>query len=112
MSIIGRVTAHYNLNRQQFIDVPEWGENGTPLRVYWRLLTIEQREKLFAMQNRTDVDILIAMATDADGKPLFDKADKPELRLNADAAIITRIATRMLGADRVTEATVEQAEKN
>lgn len=113
MAAIDQVTGHYNANRRQFIDVPEWaGEDGVPLRVYWELLTIERRKQLLTMQNRSDVDTLVALAQDADGKPLFGKEDKPKLKLAADAAVITRIAARMLGVGRLSEADVESAEKN
>lgn len=112
MRAIDAVTGHYNANADRHIDVPEWSVDGKPLRVHWRLMTIEQRQKLFSVPDRTDVDIMVSMARDDAGQPMFTLEDKPKLKVAADAAIITRIATKMLGAERITEAQVEAAEKN
>lgn len=111
MSAIEAVVADYQRRKQQHIDVPEWQVDGQPLRIYWDLLTIEQRKKLVAT-GRTDVDVLVAMAKDSDGKPLFSLEDKPKLKLQADASIITRIAARMLGQLALSDADIEEAEKN
>lgn len=124
MSAIEQVVAHYNTNRRQHLDVPEWGIDieqevdgkktmvRQPLRVFWTLLTVDRRQTLFGAGRRSDVDTLVAMAEDETGAKLFGLADKPELMLNADAIVITRLVLKMVGSERLSEAMVEQAEKN
>lgn len=112
MSAIDVIIGDYKARSKQSIDIPEWGTDGVPMTIFWNLLTIEQRQKVFANTNRTDVDVLIMMARDGNGDPMFTKEDKPKLVVSADASIITRIALKMLGTGRVTDAAVEDAVKN
>ena len=125
MSVIEQVAAHYNANKQQHIDVPEWGvdveqagPDGTPrtvrqpLRIYWQLLTVDRRQQVFSQSEHHDVDILVAMAEDQNGKKLFGIGDKPQLKLAADAVVITRVVMKMIGSARLTDAMVDAAEKN
>ncbi|HEY4775884.1 MAG TPA: hypothetical protein VIH40_13820 [Xanthobacteraceae bacterium] len=112
MSVIDQVTAHYAANRQQHIDVPEWGVDGVPLRIYWDLLTVDKRKKIFANEQNSDVDTVVAMACDEQGNKMFDLADKAKLKVAADSALLTRIARKMIGIDRISEAMVEAAVKN
>lgn len=113
MHPIEQITAHFKANETLFIDVPEWaGADGVPLRIYWKLLTVEQRRKLHARDDRTDVDVLIAMALDGDGKKMFTIEHKPLLLRHASAEIITRVVEAMLRLTHLTDKLIEDAEKN
>lgn len=100
------ITGHYEKNEKQSIEVPEWG-----LTIHWQLLVVEDRTKLTKMA-KDDVDILVARALDENGKKMFDLGDKEPLRKKADAAIISRVVAKMIGQTRITDADVEEAEKN
>lgn len=108
---IDAITGHYNGIKEQFLDVPEWGDGEAPLRIYWNRLTIESRRKLLAM-GRDEADILVGMAIDRDGTPMFTIEDKPKLRMHADEAVIRRVALAMVGDDAVLKKDVDAAEKN
>lgn len=110
MRAIERLVAHYKANKSQSIMI-RLGD-GEPLAIFWDLMTLERRDELFAMPGRRDVDVVIAMAKDAEGKALFDVADKPLLMLSTDAFLIKALAEKMLGADRSLDDLVKAAEKN
>jgi hypothetical protein len=112
MSVIDAIVGDYKARAKQSIDVPEWGTDGVPLTIFWNLLTIEQRQKLFANPGRTDVDVLIMMARTASDEPMFGKEDKPKLVVSADASVITRVALLMLGTGKLTDAAIDDALKN
>jgi hypothetical protein len=92
--------------------VPEWQTpEGAPLRIYWHLMSDDRRKQLFAGPHR-DVDVVAFMAIDADGNKMFDTEAKVKLQMQADAAILTRVAKKMIGADRLDDPMVEEARKN
>jgi hypothetical protein len=111
MRAIEAITGHYKQNQKQFIDVPEWGSDGAPLRIYWNLLTVEQRNKLNAT-GKNDVDGLVMLALDEQGNRMFDLADKPLLLTQADAGIVSRIVAAMLSSTWLTKESVDDAAKN
>lgn len=121
MRAIDIITTDYTERKVQHIDVPEWQVQNEgagpddpktkPLRVYWNLLTIEERKK-YSGSSGGDVDWFFMMARDEKGERIFTLEDKPKLKMHADAAIITRIVAKMVGINRLTAADVEEAEKN
>ena len=52
MSIVDRIESDFRnklAGELSSIDVPEWGENGTPLKIYWKpLLNFKSQGKIFA----------------------------------------------------------------
>lgn len=101
MKVIDRVRAHYDKGTgdgRAFIDVPEWGEEGEPLRIYWTPLTVrEARAARRKDGSEADFPALVATkAQDAAGKPMFpDIEDAHILATAADAAVVNRIAIAM-----------------
>jgi hypothetical protein len=88
------------------IQVPEW-----KTEIWYKAATsFQQESKIVELtsQGKTVealVESMIMRSLDADGQPLFNKADKPELMRFVDPAIIMRIMSEMNDPD--TARTVE-----
>ena len=115
MAVIDFVKAHYQRHTgagRSSIDVPEWGEPGQPLRIFWKPLTLAEKSRIFPAGraiSETDWAELVAMkAEDEAGQPLFpDIADAHILKTAADQNVVTRIGLKIGAA-----LTEEQAVKN
>lgn len=106
--ILEIASAHFERQRNQFVEVPEWGEdmgedgNPVPRRVYFDPLTLRQRQKLkhrsAASESRQMALTVILHAKDKDGKLIF-KDDAPTLATfegKMDPKVVARIALRIL----------------
>ena len=89
------------------INVPEW-----ETKIYYKPATTFQQESKIVELTQAGktvealVESLIMRALDADGNPLFNKVDKPELMRFVDPSIIMRVMAEMNDPD--TQRTVEQ----
>jgi len=81
--------------------VPEWGEDGNPLKIYSKPLTLAETSKLYRMSKEDDLTmmayVLIYKALDESGEKLFDLADKITLLNNVDREILVNIASQIMG---------------
>lgn len=110
--IIDRARAHYAAHGAESLDVPEWGDEAGPLRVYWTPVTCAERQKITnrykdGQSQEALVYVLILKACDAKGNPLFSLDDKPALMNGVDVAVVDRIASAILTAP-----SVDDMEKN
>ncbi len=116
MSVLDDLVANYKASREKFVDVKGWGSGGATLRVRWLVPTLDELAKLdrlISLPDKNDADIVIAMALDENGKPLFQPDDKLKLCGLVDGWLLRMLARRMLGLTRtVTDELVEVAEKN
>ena len=101
MRAIDRVKGHYKRAKNQIIEVPEWGEEGEPFKLYYDPMTPSQRARVSddheSLNAEAFVEVLVMKAQDEQGEKLFDADDKHKLLTEADGAIIGRIAVLMLG---------------
>lgn len=93
--LIERARGHFLGLGRLHVDIPEWpGEDGAPTRIHFRPLTLNERRHLGqdgdAPQDGV-AKIIIAKATDADGKQLFTLEDLPVLKTEVSADILARI---------------------
>lgn len=101
MDILANAKRHFQARRdiRGPIEVPEWGDEDQPLLVYYQVPNMQTRAAISRALDEGGlsgvVDILILMALDADGKPLFAKAQKPELMRSVDPDVISRITAEM-----------------
>jgi len=112
MSAIAKAKGHFKSvlaqGLQGPIEVPEWD-----LKVYFKPATTFQQESRIVeltqqgKQVEALVESMIMRALDADGKPLFNKADKTELMREVDPNVIMKIITEMNDPDRA--ASVQEA---
>lgn len=113
MNILERAQANWDSRAQHEIEVPEWGESGKPLTVYFKtpnlatVAKVEKESKGNAIEQMARM--VIYCATDANGKRLFSSADFTQLMNHSDPAVVARIATRMA---EETNVNIEDAEKN
>lgn len=112
---IGKRIAEKQAKQRRSIDVPEWGEDNTPLQIYFTEISagdidkLQRKHKDF-LNNMTIagmVDLIINKAEDADGNRMFTLEDKFTL-LAEPVNLIADIAGRMFGGVE----TVEDQEKN
>ncbi len=111
MKAIDRAKAHFEALEERSIAIPEWGEDGQPLNVYCKALTLQEKAKLYKMAQDNDLLLfayaIIYKALDENGEKLFSLEDKKALVEKADADVVAR-----LGAFILTGADVEDQEKN
>lgn len=111
-AILDRARAHYAARGVQTIEVPEWGEAGQPLILYWTPITLSERQRIVNRVRDSQtleamVYAIIIKAQDAQGQPAFTVEDKHALMNSVDAAVVERISGAILAAQ-----SVEDAEKN
>ena len=113
MSLGKRIAARQDADRRS-MEVAEWGEDDSPLTVYYGpFLAIEmdkvQRKHPNFLQSMTMagmVEIIVMKAQDKDGNSLFTIEDKPTL-MREPLTLITRVAGALMSSE-----SVEEQEKN
>ena len=97
------------------MDVPEWGENGTPLKVYWKpLINFKSQGKIFALLNEGKTSeavcqTLITRALDEEGQHLFQQHEMEKLLRFTDPNVISKIVGAMSPED---EDDIDEIKKN
>jgi len=104
MSITERAEADFReklSGKPNSMEVPEWGENGTPLKVFWKpLINFRSQEKIFALLSAQKTSeavcqTLIIRALDEDGNALFQQSEMEKLMRFSDPNVISRIVEAM-----------------
>lgn len=112
MSIAQRIAARTSQKRH--IEVPQWGEPGSPEKVYFgpllagELNRIQRKHPSFLQSASFEamVDLIILKAENGQGEKLFTLEDKPIL-MREEVSIISSVA-----ADLMSSTNVEEHEKN
>jgi len=112
MAVIDAVKRHYSAHTgaaRRFIDVPEWGEEGKPLRIFWTPLTLAEKSRIFpatrAMSETDWAELVVMKSQDEAGQQLFpDPMDSHILKSQADQNVVTRIGLAIGAALKVEEA--------
>lgn len=111
MSVIDRAKNHFAAKDVRVIEVEEWGDNGNPLKIYARPMTLAEKRKLFNGAKEADigilVDVLIMKARDEKGEAIFTLEHKRDLLNAVDPEVIGRVASLILA-----EHSVEELAKN
>jgi hypothetical protein len=107
MSAIDNAKKHFAEQDVKVIEVPEWGEDNQPLKIYSKPLTLAETSKLYKMSKEDDLTmmayVLIYKALNSDGDKLFDLADKNALLNNVDREVLMRIAQEIMGQEPIEE---------
>jgi hypothetical protein len=105
MSAIDNAKKHFAEQDVKVIEVPEWGEDDKPLKIYSKPLTLAETSKLYKMSKEDDLTmmayVLIYKALDENGDKLFDLADKNALLNNVDREILVGVATKIMGQEPI-----------
>jgi len=111
MSAIDNAKKHFAEQDVRVIEVPEWGEDDKPLRIFSKPLTLAETSKLYKMSKEDDLTmmayVLIYKALDENGDKLFDLGDKNALLNSVDREILISVATKIMGQE-----TLEETKKN
>ncbi len=111
MSAIDNAKKHFAEQDVRVIEVPEWGEDDKPLRIFSKPLTLAETSKLYKMSKEDDLTmmayVLIYKALDENGDKLFDIGDKNALLNSVDREILISVATQIMGQE-----TLEETKKN
>ena len=98
---IDNVVDHFDSQEIKKIEVSEWGTDEKPLEIFTKPLTLQESKKLYRMANSSDLEFMvyaiITKSLDADGEKIFTLADKEKLMNKADVAVISKVATEILG---------------
>lgn len=113
MSLGKRLAARQD-HKRSHIEVEGWGEDGSPLLVYYGPFLAMEMDKvqrknpnfLQSISLAGMVDIIVMKAEDVNGEKHFTLEDKPTL-MREPFALITRIAGAMMSSE-----SVEEQEKN
>lgn len=99
--VLDRAVAHYAPDAMLSTTVPEWGEGGVPLVVYFHRLTLADIDRLAVDTRRgADARLVIRKALDAEGAPLFTVADEPKLTGKVDPWVVKRLALDIVTRSR------------
>jgi hypothetical protein len=108
MNVIDRVKSQFEALGIKKIEVAEWGEEGKPLIIYCSPFTLGEKRNLFKGAKNDDlgvlVDAIVLKAKDSEGNKIFKLDDKLTLLNNADANVISYVATAMLAGISYEEA--------
>lgn len=112
MSIAQRIAARTSQKRH--IEVPQWGEPGSPEKVYFgpllagELNRIQRKHPSFLQSASFEamVDLIILKAENGQGEKLFTLEDKPVL-MREEVAVISTVAAELMAGT-----SVEEHEKN
>ena len=107
MSVIDNAKKHFAEQDVRVIEVPEWGEDDKPLRIFSKPLTLAETSKLYKMSKEDDLTmmayVLIYKALDDNGDKLFDLGDKNTLLHHVDQEILVSVATQIMGQEPIEE---------
>ena len=107
MSAIDNAKKHFAEQDVKVIEVPEWGEDNQPLKIYSKTLKLAETSKLYKMSNEDALTmmayVLIYKALNSDGDKLVDLADKNALLNNVDREVLMRIAQEIMGQEPIEE---------
>lgn len=111
-----RVLAQYDARKTMCIEIPEWGEQGVPLRLFYKAPTLAMLAKVRKDSGDDDVKMmamLVALSSmDEKGERLFTNMNWHDLFNGGDPAVVQRIGSAIMAEVRFDNAAIEAAEKN
>jgi len=107
MKAIENAVKHFAEQDVKVIEVPEWGDEDNPLKIYSKPLTLAETSKLYKMSQEDDLTmmayVLIYKALDENGDKLFDLSDKNSLLNKVDREVLVNIAQQIMGQEPIEE---------
>lgn len=101
MDVIANAKKHFSDIGVQKIEVPEWGEDGKPALVYWKPITLGERQRFLAAGEKEGMvaayaEVLVVKALNADGSKMFTIEHKRVFRNDVDPDVVRRVALQMM----------------
>ena len=107
MKAIENAVKHFEDQDVKVIQVPEWGSEDNPLKIYSKPLTLAETSKLYKMSKDDDLTmmayVLIYKALDENGDKLFDLSYKNNLLNKVDREVLVNIAQQIMGQEPIEE---------
>ena len=107
MKAIENAVKHFAEQDVKVIEVPEWGDEENPLKIYSKPLTLAETSKLYKMSQEDDLTmmayVLIYKALDENGDKLFDLSDKNSLLNKVDREVLVSVAQQIMGQEPIEE---------
>jgi hypothetical protein len=107
MKAIENAVKHFAEQDVKVIEVPEWGDEDNPLKIYSKPLTLAETSKLYKMSQEDDLTmmayVLIYKALDENGDKLFDLSDKNALLNKVDREVLVNVAQQIMGQEPIEE---------
>ena len=105
MKAIENAVKHFAEQDVKVIEVPEWGDEENPLKIYSKPLTLAETSKLYKMSQEDDLTmmayVLIYKALDENGDKLFDLSDKNSLLNKVDREVLVNVAQQIMGQEPI-----------
>ena len=105
MKAIENAVKHFAEQDVKVIEVPEWGDEENPLKIYSKPLTLAETSKLYKMSQEDDLTmmayVLIYKALDENGDKLFDLSDKNSLLNKVDREVLVSVAQQIMGQEPI-----------
>jgi hypothetical protein len=105
MKAIENAVKHFAEQDVKVIEVPEWGDEENPLKIYSKPLTLAETSKLYKMSQEDDLTmmayVLIYKALDENGDKLFDLSDKNALLNKVDREVLVNVAQQIMGQEPI-----------
>lgn len=99
MGILDNARKHFQSIRsiRGPILVPEWGEDGEPAKIYYRVLneTERMRIKESFSEHESSASILVLRALKEDGTPMFSPMERLILENEFDPVVVDRLVIEM-----------------
>lgn len=101
MNILENAKKHFKDRRELRgpILVPEWGDDDKPAEIYYQVPNMKERSEVFKYVNEGGLEgvilTLILIAKDANGEPIFKRAQKAELMQSVDPDVVNNIVSEM-----------------
>lgn len=103
--IIARAGKHYLALGLRHVDIEEWGEDGQPLRLWFKPITVDERQD-YLRESATRggsqygaVKCIITKALTAEGQKVFDLSHQHWLLTGVYGPIVERIAEAFMAVD-------------
>lgn len=111
-TVLERALAHFENRAMHQIEVPEWGEAGTPLIVYFKTPNMSDLSRVQRESKGDTIEqaarLVVLRASDADGTRLFQNASYIELMKHCDPAVVSRIANAIIDEAKLDPASAEK----
>lgn len=101
-AILEKARAHFSNMQRRVIEVPEWGDDDGPAKIYAPALTLADRQKIEKRSNNDPVarlvNTIIHAAQNEDGTRMFadDASTRRAFEREIEPAIVARIAEAIL----------------
>ena len=109
MNILANARNHFAekvANGMKVVEVPEWGTEDEPAKIYYSPETVEQRDKYFSglVENKFEAFalVIITRGKDENGKRLFHDKDLIHFKKALDPDVVVRVAGEIFSESEMT----------